>query len=55
MFNKQFFNWLGFILTDIFEIVPSLLFLFVPPHIYVTDSQYEIVMNLIDVTDILRL
>ena len=33
MFNKQFFNQLGFIQTDIFEIVPS--------HIYVTDSPYE--------------
>ena len=27
MFNKQFLNYLGFILTDIFEIVPSLLFI----------------------------
>ena len=36
MFNKQFFNLLGLVLTNIFEIVPSLLFKDLFHHTYMS-------------------
>ena len=46
MFNKQFFNLLGFILTDIFEIVPSLLFIDLFRHTYMSPIHHmKIVLN----------
>ena len=40
MFNKQFFNLLGFVLTNIFEIVPSLLFIDLFRHTYMSPIHH---------------
>ena len=46
MLDKQFFNLLGFILTNIFEIVPSLLFMDLFRHTYM--SQIHHVKSFLD-------